>query len=224
MPVLLHIDDAMKTTEDFASKSTSGPAIDALAGDFTITKGSVSWGLASSGRRVDGNLVIKHVHTFQSAGKKPLCATDLLSLPIRLCPHQSTTTELPERSRYIKGSELNGPLLTHMITFAFPGAAGIRVNTTLFKKPTPSEQVHMSAAEEGDIRLLCCRSCPTKYIVHHASNKVTITSWHSFGRDKYHAWKYWVWFVRREGKLLGPDKRNDEWWSPSRTVPDFRCE
>ncbi|KAF2871094.1 hypothetical protein BDV95DRAFT_594994 [Massariosphaeria phaeospora] len=223
--VFTHIFDAMKTSESFASKNSFGPEIDLLAGEFTIAKRSIIWGLASSGRRVDGNLVVKHVHTFQSMGNKALVAKDLLSLPIRLCPHQSTTTDIPERSMQMRGSiELNGPLFTHAILSVLPAAARTGVDVSAFKKPTPLEREQMDAVRAGDKAYWRCRSCPTKYLVEHASDKLTITSWHSFGRDAYHAWKYWKWLVRREGKLLGFDKRNDEWWSPSRTVPDFTCE
>lgn len=222
--VFAHVNNAMELSGAFAGKNDFGPLIEALSGDFTIAKNDLLWRLESTGRRVDGNLVVKHVHTFRSENKKSLRAADLLSLPIRLCPHQSTSTRLPERSQYIKGAEQNGPLLTHAIISAFPTAARGSVSIAAFKQPTPSEQEQMTKAQTAELSYWRCRSCLTKYCVEHLKDALVITSWHSFGRDLYHASKYWKWLVRREGKLLGTDKRNDEWWSPSRTVPDFMCE
>jgi hypothetical protein len=222
-PVFLHIAEAIKLSENQALKNEYGPAIETLAGDFTTTKGDLSWRLLSSGQRINGNLVIRYTHMFQCTTKKILSAKDLLSLPIRLCPHQSTTTGTPERSRHIKSVELNGPLLTHAIIAAFPTAANSGVDMTAFKKPAPTEIEQISSSQRGETVYWRCRSCPTKYRVERTNENLVITSWHSFGRDLFHASKYWKWFVRREGKSLGPDKRNDEWWSPSRTVPDFEC-
>ena len=223
-PVFSHISEAMTASEEFAAKKSHGPLIDTLLGDFTVEKRNITWRLQSSGQRTDGNLIVKHIHTLQAKAEKSLLAVHLLSLPIRLCPHQSTSTSLPERSRYIKGAELNGPLLTHAITSAFPATAQPSVSLDALKNPTPSEQEQISSAQAGEDIFWRCRSCPTKYQVHYSANTMVITSWHNFGRDAYHASKYWTWFVRRTGTLLGPDKRNDEWWSPSRTVPDFVCE
>mgnify|MGYP006877426035 CR=1 FL=1 len=83
----------------------------------------------------------------------------------------------------------------------------------------------MNAADAGDEHMLWyCRSCPTKYRVEFQGDSLKIVAWHSFGRDLLHASRYWKGFVRRAGKLLGTDKRNDEWWSPARTVPDFKID
>ncbi|CAN9368768.1 unnamed protein product [Alternaria alternata] len=102
-PVLIHITNAIEETKDFASKGDVGPLLDTLSGSFEIMKKDLSWCLDSTGRRIDGNLVLKHVHTFRSRTSKRISATDLLTLPIRLCPHQSTATHTPESSRYING-------------------------------------------------------------------------------------------------------------------------
>jgi hypothetical protein len=224
-PVFLHIANAMEESKDFDSKGNVGLPIDTLSGDFTITKNNLTWNLDSSGQRIIGNLIVKHVHTFRSRKNKTLTAKDLLTLPIRLCPHQSTTTDKPKRSRYIKGKcvEQNGSLLTHAITIAFPVASQTSVDLDSLKPLTPSEQAQVSASHAGEDVYWRCRSCPTKYRVLHSKEAVAITSWHCFGKDLYHASKYWKWMVRRTGTTLGTDKRNDEWWSPSRTVPDFFC-
>lgn len=223
-PVFHHIANAMEESKDSGSKHDVGPLIDTLSGNSTITKNNLSWSLGSSGQRIDGNLIVKHVHMFQSKTNKGLRATDLLSLSVRLCPHQSTTIATPERSRYIKGAELNGLLLTHVINSAFPASARADISLKSFKRLTPSEEAQVSAAQAGKHVYWRCRSCPTKYRVQHSEDRFSITSWHCFGRDILHMSKYWKWLVRRSGTMLGSDKRNDEWWSPSRTVPDFVCE
>ena len=225
-PVLIHITNAIEETKDFASKGDVGPLLDTLSGSFEIMKKDLSWCLDSTGRRIDGNLVLKHVHTFRSQTSKRISATDLLTLPIRLCPHQSTATNIPESSRYINGrsAEQNGRLLTHVIASAFPESDQSRVDVSTLGPLTPSEQAQVFASKAGEKIYWQCRSCPTKYRVQRCRNTFVITSWHSFGRDMYHAMKYWKWLVRRTGTTLGPDKRNDEWWSSSRTVPDFMCE
>lgn len=232
-PVFVHIANAMGESQDFVSKGTAGPLIDTMSGNFTITKGNLSWNLNSSAQRVDGNLLVKHVHTFRSQTRKSLGVTDLLALPIRLCPHQSTTTATPNpainlREHYWSGRskivEQNGRLLTHAIASAFPLPARQVVDMTSLKPLTSTEQAQVSAAEAGEDVYWRCRSCPTKYRAQCSGDAVVITSWHSFGRDLYHASKYWRMLVRRTGTTLGRGKRNDEWWSPSRTAPDFVCE
>lgn len=233
-PVFVHIANAMGESQDFASKGAVGPLIDTMSGSFTITKGSLAWSLDSSAQRVDGNLLIKHVQTFRSLTRKSVGVSDLLALPIRLCPHQSTTRTTPKPSLNLRGSyywsgqpkivEQNGRLLTHAIASTFPVSAQQAIDMTSLKPLTSTEQAQVSAAEAGEDIHWRCRACPTKYRVQRLGNAIKITSWHSFGRDLYHASKYWRMQVRRTGTSLGRDKRNDEWWSPSRTVADFICE
>lgn len=224
-PLFVHIANAMEESEDFASKGCNGPLIDTLSGDFTIAKRSLSWRLVSSAQRIDGNLILRHVHTLQTTAGGNLNGTDLLDLPIRLCPHQSTTRHVPERSHYIRGkcSEINSRFLSQVVKSALPPAAQQKVDLSSLKDLTPSEQAQW--AENSEVAAIRrCRSCPTKYSVQYSGNQLSISTWHSFGRDMHHASKYWKWLVRRAGTTLGTDKRNDEWWSPSRTVPDFVCE
>ncbi|KAG9198084.1 hypothetical protein G6514_000586 [Epicoccum nigrum] len=225
-PLFVHIANAMEESKEFATKGKNGPLIDTLFGDFTITKQSISWRLVSSAQRVDGNLVLRHVHTIQNTMHGSLDGIDLLNLPIRLCPHQSTTKQVPERSRYFRGkcSEINGRLLSQVITSALPPAAQQKVDLNSLKDLAPSEQAQWAENQQRAGAIWRCRFCLTKYRVQYSANQLSITTWHSFGRDLYHASKYWKWVVRRTGTTLGTDKRNDEWWSPSRTVPDFVCE
>jgi hypothetical protein len=229
-PVYDHIAKATKQSEEHASKDMSGPCLDILSGDFTVIYPKLSYRIATSARRIDGNLVLQHKHIFQatSSNRGGLRVVDLVPLPIRLCPHQSTTTSGPkEKSMYIRSIEANSPQLTHAITAAFPTTAQrAGIKTDSFRKPSPQESKDMDAADQGEEVLWRCRSCPTKYRVEYisATGNLWITSWHCFGRDLLHAQDYWKRFVRREGKSLGQDKRNDEWWSPSRSVPAFKIE
>lgn len=224
-PLFVHIANAMEESKDFASKGCNGSLIDTLSGDFTITKRSLSWRLVSNAQRIDGNLILRHVHTLQTTADRNLNGPDLLDLPIRLCPHQSTTRHVPERSHYIRGkcSEINSRFLSQVVTSALPPAAQQKVDLSSLKDLTPSEQAQWE--ENSEVAAIWrCRFCPTKYSVQYSGTQLLINTWHSFGRDMYHASKYWKWLVRRTGTMLGTEKRNDEWWSPSRTVPDFICE
>jgi hypothetical protein len=234
--VFQHIASALKQPPP--KKGVSGPPIPNLAGDYIVEYPKFGYRLKSSARRIGDNLALEHVHILQgnpsSSRKKPepLCAKDLLELPIRLCPHQSTGTTGPkEKSRHIKSEEKNSPQLTHAIISAFPPSQRASPDTSsVFAKPSPTELKDMEAADRGEDVVWRCRSCPTKYRVGFSSStkstsdSLTIASWHCFGKDLLHAQKYFKWMVRRDGKLLGKDKRNDEWWSVGRSVPDFRVE
>ena len=239
-----HVAEALRQSSEYGEKGLHGPQIDMLAGDYTVEypRLGLSWQVTSKGRRVDGNLLVQHTHTFETLvnhgnrrGKRGLCAADILSLPVRLCPHQSTVaTGPPTPSFYIKSKEKNSPQFAHAITSAFPTTQRGRVGDTsplhqvtnnALAKPTPRELEAIKAADAGDTHLVwCCRSCPTKYRVGFDGERLKVVAWHCLGRDLLHASRYWKAFVRREGKLLGMDKRNDEWWSPAMTVPDFQID
>jgi hypothetical protein len=224
-PVFPHIISALEQSQNHAAKKVSGPAIALLSADFTISKPHFTWRLVSSGRRIDGNLVVEHVHTFQPTSQQGLQATHLLALPIRLCPHQSTTTTKPaEPSMHIKSIETNSPQLTHAINSAFPATQRARVNMAAFKLPSPQERETMDAADRGEDVVWRCRSCPTQYSVAFSGGRLVVTSWHCFGRDLLHAARYWKLFVRRTGKTLGREKRNDEWWSKGKAGVCFEVD
>jgi hypothetical protein len=228
--VLQHIVSAFEQPPP--KKGIVGPPIPSLSGDFTIEYPKFSYQLVSSAQRdLDDNLILQHVHTFHPSRNSKLCAADILSLPLRLCPHQSTAATGPkEKSLYFwrKPIEKNSPQFTHAIISAFPPALRPPPGPSMFAKPTPTESRDMTAADAGEDVVWRCRSCPTKYrveyIVEEGKGSLVIRTWHYFGKDVLHAHKYFKWMVRREGKLLGKDKRNDEWWSLSRSVPDFRVE
>ena len=173
-------------------------------------------------------MVLQHTHTFQSKTKTLLQPTDLLELPLQLCAHHSTTKSQSAENHYTSRNKItqNGPLLTHAIIAAFPQTQrSLPSKVNDFRTPTPLEQEQMDKANAGEDVIYKCRGCPTKYHVLRQDNgTLSINTWHYFGRDLYHASRYWVWFVRREYKNLGPKKRNSEFWYQSQTIPDFAIE
>ncbi|KAF2094713.1 hypothetical protein NA57DRAFT_25498, partial [Rhizodiscina lignyota] len=231
--VFPHIEKALKSyPEDDVVPEILGPPIELLAGRFTIQHDRISYTLASSARRVGRNIIINHEHILRATtSKSRLRASDVLSLPLRLCPHQTTATSPPPPSRYTPPLRLNGPLLTHAIVAALPvtSKAGVLESNT-FRVPTPLEREQMTAADAGGDVLWRCRNCPTKFRVQYRNTdgpssdngELIITTWHCFGHDMYTAQKYWKMLVRREGGLLGRSTRNSEFWSsPVRSIPDF---
>jgi hypothetical protein len=228
--VLQHIVSAFEQPPP--KQGTAGPRIPSLSGDFAIEYPKFTYRLVSSAQRgPDNNLILKHVHTLHPSKNSKLCAADILPLPLRLCPHQSTAATGPkEKSLYFsrKCIEKNSPQLTHAITSAFPSSLRTDPDPSIFAKSTATELRNIEATDSGVEVVWRCRSCPTKYrveyVVEKGRGRLVIKTWHCFGKDVLHAQKYFKWMVRREGKLLGKDKRNDEWWSPSRSVPDFGIE
>jgi hypothetical protein len=224
-----HIVEAMKASSSHAQKGQYGAPISLLSGDFSTIFPNMSVGLrlSSSARRVDGNLVVRHEFTFQTLKQKRvrLCAKDILSLPLYICPHQCTTTTGPrEESHFIKNEGRNSPLFAYAVVSAFPQQQQSSFVPSLFRNPTPHERKAMDAADQAGQQhspVWSCRSCSTKYRVELLQNSdLRILSWHCFGRDLQHASRYWRFFVRREGKMMSRTKRNDEWWSPTGVV-DF---
>lgn len=236
-----HIQSALSLTSSHAQKGQeASPPIAFLSGAFSTSfpNSNVTVRLSSSTRRVDGNLIIRQEHVFHPTQRKDkkkggggggvLCAKHILQSlpPIYLCPHQTTNTSGPRKlSMYIKSDGSSSIMFTHAIVSAFPTSLRCPVDPAPFKKPTRLEVKAMTAADDDDA-VFCCRSCPTKFKTQYergndGKGELRITSWHCFGRDALHARRYWKMFVRREGWNLGPDKRNDEWWSPGGYVPDF---
>lgn len=225
--VFEHIVRCMKDSEGLVNEDGQSPDLKMLRGDLIVAKPvqGLTWRLSSCGRYFGSRLILSHVHTFRNVNQQhTLSAKQVLDLPVRLCPHQSTTTALPVQSRYFKARNANGPLLTYAIISVFPKALQKGVDMYLFRASTKLEQEQMSAAEAGHGLIYMCRSCPTKYRVELTAGELRIMTWHCFGGNLVQAQKYWKWLVRREGSLLGPHKRNDEWWSHSRSFPDFACE
>ncbi|KAJ4993795.1 hypothetical protein SVAN01_00849 [Stagonosporopsis vannaccii] len=228
--VFAHIAAALDESAIHASPGATGPPISSLAGDYTVHRANLRWRVQSSARRVDGNLVLKHVHSFRHTLASSLKPHDILHLPLRLCPHQSTATAPPLQSRYLRHASAyrNGPLLTHAICSSFPRAAGFRIDidTGPFKRLAPSEHAQIAQQAAGENVLWRCRACATKYRVERAreGEQVVVTSWHCFGRDAAGAARRWREIVRRTGPMLGTETRNDEWWSKARGVSDFVCE
>ncbi|KAI1089098.1 hypothetical protein F5B19DRAFT_485483 [Rostrohypoxylon terebratum] len=220
-----HIKHAMTSTPD-----DSDSPIDYLTGSFQVPHPYLNYTVSSSARRVNRNLVLRHDYCFTSA-KKSLKAADILELPFRVCPHQTTSTDRSTASRYMRNWIPNGPLLTHSIASAFPtGPKARTASDSAFRAPTAQEKLQMTSSNKVKDFIFKCRSCPTKWRVRYAGgggnvrDECTVTVFHCFSKELYSAANSWRWFVRREGHLLGKEKRNSEFWSVGRTYPDFVVE
>jgi hypothetical protein len=96
--VFQHIKQTFKDYHDSALSGSSSP-FNSLSGEFTIEKSRLSYTMHSFGYWLDHDLIIKHKHLFHSMVPETLLrANDILSLPLRLCPHQTTTTAPPPRT------------------------------------------------------------------------------------------------------------------------------
>ncbi|USP74373.1 kinase-like protein [Curvularia clavata] len=144
--VLLHILSALRSTSSYSEKGHYSPPIPLFSDSYSVRYHNLNLDLylVSSGRRVDGNLLVRHEYTFR---KPEISAQDILILRLYLCPHQCATTTLPrEKSRYIKSEGRNSPLFTHAVNAAFPAHRQSRTPMNLFRKPTTAEQRNMTEA------------------------------------------------------------------------------
>jgi hypothetical protein len=221
--VYYHIEQAF---EQMHSVTPGSKSIDLFSGALTVENGPLVYTMHSSAQWVEQNLIISHLHAFKSSSKSQLNAASVLNAPVRLCPHQTTTTTAPPYSRHTPNSSPNGPLLSHAISTTFPPSRRKGIpSTSKYRKPTPLEKKDILAADNGEKVTWRCRACPTKFRTDYSDDEVlTVRTWHWFGRDLYSASKYWGMFVRREGHLLGPKTRNSEFYTMSRSVPDFPIE
>jgi hypothetical protein len=246
--VFEHIQQALKLSEFSVAPKVSGPQIDLLAGNHTTDESLCSYTLLSSARRFDRSLILRHDHIIRSnasdlaspkrgksakARNTSLLASTVISLPLRLCPHQTTSLASPPPTRWTSFSSRNSPLLTHAIASAFPAdLRGALPHSSVFRDLTPLEQEQVAAADAGEEVVWRCRGCPTKFRAVYKGEaegggkggEVVVTAWHSFGKDEAAASNYWKMFVRREGESLGKGKRNSEFYTLSKSVPDFRVE
>ncbi|RDW62194.1 hypothetical protein BP6252_11627 [Coleophoma cylindrospora] len=202
-----------------------GSPIELLDGSFTMQRERLTYTLNSSGRQVGKNLVLKHEHIFRVANpQSSLPVADILSFPVPLCPHQTTSTKKPEQSRYTT-SRIPSGLLTHSIAIALPSAlrAGISERSRYISPPS-SEKKQMDSVVSGVNHLWKCRACPTKWRVQHnteGAGELKITAYHSLGDTAYRAQEYWKMLVRRETSNLGSDTRNSEFFVVTRQYLDF---
>ncbi|KAF7523503.1 hypothetical protein G7054_g11731 [Neopestalotiopsis clavispora] len=212
-------------------------SIEYLSGSFQVQHPSLHYTLSTSGSRVDGNLVIRHDYRFRAlSAKVQLTAGQILGMPMRICPHQSTLTVPLSSARWSKPNKqfLNGPLFTQSIASAFPVAQKTGVPAPkLFRKPTPIEERMLESLEAGEDTHMSCRFCSTKWAARYAekrssgkgkSGELTVTVWHCFYKELYMAAKVWPWLVWRGASNLGKAKMNTEFSSQSRSFPDFRIE
>ncbi|KAI1084847.1 hypothetical protein F5B20DRAFT_523485 [Whalleya microplaca] len=221
-----HIKHVMSST----SPDSDSP-IEYLDGSFEVPHPRLHYTVSTTAGRINGNLVIQHDYLFRPLSPKTLLkARDVLDLPFRVCPHQSTTTEGPPHNRYTTDDKPNGPLLTHSIAATLPVSERVGVGKpSVFRKPTSLELQMMSSADRGEEVTYRCRACPTKWQVVSAQGNGTkkelrIKVFHCFYKELYMAARVWPSFVRREGELLGKGKRNSEFWSQAKTYVDFDIE
>ncbi|KAI5922641.1 hypothetical protein F4810DRAFT_672092 [Camillea tinctor] len=223
--VLEHIKHVLNST----LPDSSSP-IEYLSGWYQAPNPRFHYSISSSGRYVNRNIIIQRDHIFQPlSAKTSVRVEDILNLPLRICPHQSTTIEEPPESRYLSDNRRNGPLLTWTVITAFPLSKRPRVlKSGGFRDPTALEQRMMSEADRGLDVTYRCRSCATKWRVEYGPNSnsggLRISVFHCFYKELYTASVAWTHLVRREGRLLGKDKRNSEFWSRSKSSPDFRID
>jgi hypothetical protein len=210
------------------SEDKIGSPIELLDGNFTVRHERLNYTLISSGRQIGKNLVLKHEHIFLGINSpSPLRIADIIALPVRLCPHQTTSTRKPEPNRYTKGKLPSG-LLSHSIATAVPPSLRAGMPTpSMFSNLVPSEKKQMDSVVSGVNTLWTCRACPTKWRVQHSGEggrQLKITAWHSFGDTAYRAQEYWKMFVRRELANLGDEKRNSEFFAVTKQYLDFEID
>ncbi|KAI1817708.1 hypothetical protein GGS20DRAFT_483889 [Poronia punctata] len=201
-----------------------------LAGEYQVSFPRLVWTVSTSARRVDGNLILRHRHVFRTSRSGSRIKTDhLMRLPVRICPHQSTSTERLPKNEYIKTARRNGPLFFYSIYVALhskePGPIKMPENTG-FRHPTREEKRMMDLASYGqcDDTIFDCSRCPTKWKVDHDEeaerSEVAITVWHCFYDNPRTALSIWAGFVRRVDPIWRDDI-NSEFWSMTRGFSDF---
>ncbi|KAK8128850.1 hypothetical protein PG984_009958 [Apiospora sp. TS-2023a] len=206
-------------------------SLEHLAGTHHMSNANLRYTMTTTADWVKDNLILRHEYIFNAPPGSYLDPGDILNLPLRLCPHQSTSRQPPPRSRYLNDKKLNAPLLTRSILSTF--WEGLYKDKE-FRAPTQLEEIQMSTVNQDGF-LFACSKCPTKWGVAHShldhENKkrkqpqqITLTAFHCFGKTFAKASKYFPAFVRRAGSTLGAGKRNDEWWSEGRTFPHFEVE
>jgi hypothetical protein len=206
-----HIKSALEvsygTTTDFQhdliSSFNGSKTIPSMDGSFEITytglrhRRLASYTLTFSATKIGSNLVLQTVHQIKSRSKHTkLKPKDILDTPIRLCPHQTTSTQTLRKKVNKWSQRHNGPLLTHAIKSAFPALVdksscywkpelGRR-----FRSPTMTEQLQM-ACIRGPSDLWWCRNCPTQYQAKFEEEDFIVTVWQNFGPNEATAARNW---------------------------------
>ncbi|KAK3986091.1 hypothetical protein QBC44DRAFT_248915 [Cladorrhinum sp. PSN332] len=242
-----HIKNAFDSQEFNSHTRRKIVDIPYLSGEFENRTPQISYNLVSSAKRIHQNLILKHEHGFtffpEKDNNKQINPLEALGLPIRICPHQSTSTSPPHdrwfdpnstkrRSKSRKGKEdLNSPLFSHSILGAFPlekliGDSTLKAGEYMsararyFRKPTPSEQKEIDLINAGKRGLVfSCRSCPTRWKVDYDDDdekrqaQLRVTAWHCFYGNAWSSFRIWPSFVRREAETLGKSTRNSEYYA-----------
>ncbi|KAK4221466.1 hypothetical protein QBC38DRAFT_504883 [Podospora fimiseda] len=201
-----------------------------LSGEFeTLYPLKIVYNLCTSAYRLNQNLILKHQHKFRALNNRhAILPWEVLNLPLRICPHQSTVSRGPPHKPDMRrkgGEDLNSPLFTLTILNAFSGDNTGYLKNKEFKKLTAGEQKDLEdSAAQGHV--FQCRSCPTRWKVSHDDRKgeLVVTAWHCFYEDILSAAKVWTCLVRREVFNLGKNTRNSEWWNKKQSFRDFQIE
>ncbi|KAH8159341.1 hypothetical protein CIB48_g8905 [Xylaria polymorpha] len=228
MLVFHHIHHVLETVP-----AESNSAIEYLAGVYQVDFPKVTWTISTSARRVCGNLILRHRHVFRTvrSGSR-LRPNRLMHLPVRICPHQSTSTERLPENQYIKTSKPNGPLFLYSICAALhsKGQGSIEIpDATVFRQPTRDEKRMMDLASDGqrDNTIFDCSRCPTKWRIDYDAeanrSEMAIIVWHCFFNELRMASSVWPGFVRRADPIWR-DNLNNEYWSKTRGFPDFEID
>ncbi|KAI1456642.1 hypothetical protein F4805DRAFT_431919 [Annulohypoxylon moriforme] len=210
----------------------SDSPIEYLSGLHQVPHPYLDYTVASSARRINGDLVLRHDHRFSlSSAERPLKAADILGIPFRICTHLTTSTDQPVMNRETRYATPNGPLLTYSVVSAFPADQRAEMpGSDVFREPTVEEELQMTSADRDRDFVFRCHGCLTKWRVRYADGKgngcgeLTISAFHCFSKDMWEASRYFRWLVRRNGYSVGKGLKNDEFFSMGRNYPDFEVE
>ncbi|KAE8374383.1 hypothetical protein BDV26DRAFT_300258 [Aspergillus bertholletiae] len=211
-----HILEAFKSQP---STPGSSPPIPSFSGDFTFNKDTVNYRMCSSAQWIDRNFILIHEHHLRNSNyrSRPLQAAHINGLPFRLCAHLSTAPVPPKKISRATKPVSNIPLLSRAIATVSPPNLQKGV-------PRLNTDPGLVGMEMKDDLTWRCKSCATKFRVRYDGHnmELVVTAWHCLGRELWKAQQLWTYLVRREGPTLGPAKRNSEYHSVSRSLPDFK--
>ncbi|KAK0653985.1 hypothetical protein QBC41DRAFT_386880 [Cercophora samala] len=203
---LPHIERCFQLAGDL--NNDKAPNFDWLDGSYNASFPKFEYSLASSASFIGRNLVLRHEHLFSSTSDA-LNPSDILAMPFRICPHQSTAQDY---RRAFDGVGRNRRLFTFTITSAFPAGQRPKVKSTTFRPCTSSENNHIRAVRGGMVDVVFkCQLCPTKWMVEGEGPELLVTAWHCFYENVVSASKVWPWFVRRDCEWVSISTMNCEY-------------
>lgn len=197
-----------------------------------LPAGLASYDVQFSAQKIRGNLILKASHAF--IGTDNFQITDILDLPLCICPHlttRTTGTQFSEHSRWnctnrtLSKTHYTSPLLTFVVSEPFTKVKSpVQLMRLLgrsgkFRDPTYTEQNQISAQRHED-DFWWCRSCPTKFRVKKVQeNALIVNVWQNVGTTANGP--RWSALVRTAD---AGRTRNWEFDGISRNFGDFECE